>query len=145
MGRYAVIELEKEELKFSAGHFMVLSPTERESLHGHDYQLHILFKTLIEDNGMAFDCRLYKKKLATICQSLDYRFILPKHSKFLQVIEDNAKWVVKFRDQTIPFLKADAVVLPIANVTLEELSLWFLDGVDLRPGASSGYGHLGLM
>lgn len=133
MGRSAIVELHKEELKFSAGHFMLLSSTVRESMHGHDYQIHVAFNTLIERNGMAFDCRLYKQRLLTICQSLDYRFILPSQSEFMRVREEEDKWIAEFDQQIIPFLKQDAVVLPICNVTLEELSNWFLQQLTADP------------
>jgi 6-pyruvoyltetrahydropterin/6-carboxytetrahydropterin synthase len=124
--RNAVIKIHKEELKFSAGHFMVLSATQRESMHGHDYQLEVAFNTLIKQNGMAVDCRLYKQRLLKICQSLDYRFILPSQSEYLKIVEENDQWILHFNQQAISFWKQDAVVLPICNVTLEELSYWFL-------------------
>lgn len=127
MGRFAIIELHKEELKFSAGHFMLLSATQRESMHGHDYQIQVAFNTFVERNGMAFDCRLYKQRLLTVCQLLDYRFILPAQSEFMQIRDENDRWAIEFNQQTISFLKQDAVVLPVSNVTLEELSHWFLE------------------
>lgn len=133
MVRSAIIELHKEELKFSAGHFMLLSAVQRESMHGHDYQIQVAFNTLIKHNGMAFDCRLYKQRLLKICQSLDYRFILPSQSEYLRVTEENDKWIVRFNQQTIPFFKQDAVILPICNVTLEELSHWFLQQIISNP------------
>jgi 6-pyruvoyltetrahydropterin/6-carboxytetrahydropterin synthase len=131
--RAAVIELHKEELKFSAGHFMLLSATQRESMHGHDYQIHVAFNTLINHNGMAFDCRLYKQRLLALCQSLDYRFILPGQSEYLRIEETEKHWIAHFNQQAIPFLKQDAVVLPICNVTLEELSYWVLQQLLLDP------------
>jgi len=134
VGRFAIVELHKDELKFSAGHFMLLSPTSRESMHGHDYQIHVAFHTLIEENGMSFDCRLYKQRLLQICQMLDYRFILPAHSNYLRVREEKDHWIAEFNHEVMSFLKQDAVVLPISNVTLEELSDWFLREItaDLR-------------
>ena len=33
------IELSKEYLNFSAGHFTIFSATERENLHGHNFQV----------------------------------------------------------------------------------------------------------
>jgi 6-pyruvoyltetrahydropterin/6-carboxytetrahydropterin synthase len=128
VSRFSIVELE-DELKFSAGHFMVLSATSRESMHGHDYQIHVAFNTLIEHNGMSFDCRLYKQRILKMCQLLDYRFLLPGQSKYLQVQEENDQWVVKFNNQTLYVLKQDAVVLPICNTTLEELSHWFLEQI----------------
>ncbi len=127
MSRLAILELHKEELKFSAGHFMLLSSTRRESMHGHDYQIHATFHTRIQHNGMAFDCRFYKQKLLDLCQTLDYRFILPSQSEFLRLEETQDHWIAHMGEESIPFLKKDAVVLPICNVTLEELSHWFLE------------------
>lgn len=143
--RSAIVELHKDELKFSAGHFMLLSATQRESMHGHDYQIHVSFNTLIKHNGMAFDCRLYKQRLLKICQTLDYRFILPAHSEFMQIREEENKWVVEFNQQTIPFLKQDAIVLPICNVTLEELSHWFLEQMTSNHAELSEHQIQGMM
>ena len=45
----------------------------------------------------------------------------------LPILEDaGERWVVHVGVEAIPFLKKDAVVLPICNATLEELSRWFL-------------------
>jgi 6-pyruvoyltetrahydropterin/6-carboxytetrahydropterin synthase len=44
----------------------------------------------------------------------------------MQVRDEGDKWIAEFDQQIIPFFKQDAVVLPICNVTLEELSHWFL-------------------
>ncbi len=127
MTRLAIVELHKEELKFSAGHFMLFSTSQRESMHGHDYQIHVAFRTLIKNNGMAFDCRIYKQKLIALCQILDYHFILPSQSDYLRLEEINDMWIAHLGNEKIPFLKKDVVVLPICNVTLEELSHWFLE------------------
>lgn len=129
MTRSAIIELHKEELKFSAGHFMLLSATHRENMHGHDYQINVAFNTVITHNGMAFDCRLYKQRLLKLCQSLDYHFILPGQSEYMRVEEQGDTWVCSFNEEKITFLKKDAAVLPICNVTLEELSFWVLEQI----------------
>jgi 6-pyruvoyltetrahydropterin/6-carboxytetrahydropterin synthase len=127
VARSAIVELHKEELKFSAGHFMLLSATEREGMHGHDYQINVAFNCLITHNGMAFDCRLYKQRLLALCQTLDYRFLLPGQSDYMRVEDQGDAWAAYFGEQTMSFLKQDTVVLPICNVTLEELSHWFLE------------------
>jgi 6-pyruvoyltetrahydropterin/6-carboxytetrahydropterin synthase len=126
VSRFAIIELLKEELKFSGGHFMVFNSTERENMHGHDYQINVAFETLIENNGMSFDCRYYERKLLALCAKLDYHFILPMRSEFLRVEETASKWLVHFNNEVIEFNKRDAIALAITNVTLEEMSNWFL-------------------
>ena len=126
MSRIATIEIHKEELKFSAGHFMVFSATQRENMHGHDYQVNAAFECTVGNNGMSFDVRLYKQRLVKLCQQLDYRFILPTQSEHLRIEENGEQWIAHFGTETLPFLKKDAVVLPITNATLEDLSNWFL-------------------
>jgi 6-pyruvoyltetrahydropterin/6-carboxytetrahydropterin synthase len=126
VSRLSIIELHTDELKFSAGHFMLYSATKRETMHGHDYQVSIAIHTLIERNGMSFDCRDYKDTLATLCQKLDYRFLLPSQSEFLTLEETSDAWIAHIGQEKLSFLKNDAVVLPICNITLEELSHWFL-------------------
>jgi 6-pyruvoyltetrahydropterin/6-carboxytetrahydropterin synthase len=125
VSRLAIIELQKEDLKFSAGHFLIYSDTHREPLHGHDYHVSASFHTLIQQNGMSFDCRFYQQKIALLCQRLDYRFILPSQSAFLRLEESEDSWIAHLKNESLPFFKKDTIVLPICNVTLEELSFWF--------------------
>ncbi len=126
MSRLAIVELHKEELKFSAGHFMIFSAMHRETMHGHDYQVSAAFHTLIQSNGMSFDVRSYKHKISQLCQALDFRFMLPSLSEHLRLEDAGDKWLVHFAKETISLLKKDTVVLPVCNITLEELSNWFL-------------------
>lgn len=126
MTRLAVVELHKEEFSFSAGHFTIFSASEREDLHGHNYNVSVLLQVLIRENGMAFDYRFYKNKIQTLCQMLDRRFLLPSLSKYLTLEDADDMWFAHFHHERIPFLKRDVMILPICNVTIEELSHWFL-------------------
>lgn len=126
MTRVAIVELHKELYDFSAGHFTIFSATEREDLHGHNYYVSVAMEVLIDDNGLAFDYRVYKKKLLALCDQLDRRFLLPSQSKYLRLEDTGDMWVAHFADEKIPFLKRDVVILPVTNVTIEELSNWFL-------------------
>jgi 6-pyruvoyltetrahydropterin/6-carboxytetrahydropterin synthase len=126
VSRLATVEILKDELKFSSGHFMCLSADQRETMHGHDYQVNVVFDCLVGNNGMAFDLRFYKQRVLDLCQVLDYHFILPANSQFLKLEETENHWLAHTRIETLTFNKNDVVVLPITNVTLEELSFWFL-------------------
>jgi len=133
--RLATIELHRDELKFSAGHLMLLSANQREALHGHDYQLNVAFLTEVGDNGLAFDLRDYREQLQVLCQQLDYHFVLPSNSPYLRLSETENHWEISFAKETFTFLKKDTVVLPITNVTLEELSWWFLQQLIQSPAS----------
>jgi 6-pyruvoyltetrahydropterin/6-carboxytetrahydropterin synthase len=112
---------------------MILSATDRESLHGHDYQVNVAFDYTIENNGMAFDVRLYKQRLRELCQQLDYRLLLPSRSDFLRLEDAGQHWIAHVNGETMTFLKKDVVVLPITNLTLEDLSDWFLQQLLQNP------------
>lgn len=127
--KQAVVELHNEEHSFSAGHFTIFSAQDREDLHGHNYNVHVSFAVTLNNNGMAFDYRFYKKKLQTLCDLLDRKFLLPAHSQFLRLEEKDEMWFAHFNHEPIPFLKRDVMILPVTNVTIEELSHWFLQQI----------------
>jgi 6-pyruvoyltetrahydropterin/6-carboxytetrahydropterin synthase len=125
--RSAIVELHKDEFNFSAGHFTIFSATDREDLHGHNYYVSTAISVILNDNGLAFDYRIYKKKILALCDKLDRRFLLPAQSKYLRLEDTGDMWFAHFNQEKIPFLKRDVVILPVTNVTIEELSHWFLN------------------
>ena len=126
MHEFNQIELHKENMKFSAGHFTIFSATERENLHGHNYSVHGVFVTAKSDNGLSFDYRFYKDKLRELCSRLDEFVIIPTLSKHLIISETDQYVNVIFNHEEMRFLKRDVILLPIKNSTVEELSDWFL-------------------
>jgi 6-pyruvoyltetrahydropterin/6-carboxytetrahydropterin synthase len=127
--RFASLEIHKEEFAFSAGHFTIFSATEREQLHGHNYYVSMALHFGLHPEGLSFDYRYYKKKMRAICEQLDRRFLLPSESPFLQIEERDDYLYAEFNQKKIPFLKDDVVLVPVTNVTIEELSHWFLQHV----------------
>ena len=65
------VELQKESMKFSAGHTTIFSATEREPLHGHLYHVYLGLTTWVLHNGMTFDYRYYKKKIQKLMLRLN--------------------------------------------------------------------------
>lgn len=126
MTRFAHLEIHKEEFSFSAGHFTIFSATEREKVHGHNYSVSVAFKIMIEHNGLSFDYRHYKRKMLRICDQIDRHLLLPAHSPYLKLEDDGEYWTAHFDHKKLPFLKEDVIILPLTNITIEELSHWFL-------------------
>lgn len=127
MAKTATIMIKKSGMHFSAGHFTIFSATDREPLHGHNYQVALKLTFVIEENGLSFDYRHYKMKIIQLCKQIDQHFILPTESTYLRLEDDGDYTLAHFNDEKIPFLKKDIVLLPIVNVTVEELSHWFLN------------------
>lgn len=125
--RITVLELQKENMKFSAGHFTIFSKTERESLHGHNYNVYVALTTRVQSNGLSYDYRHYKEKIYQLCRHLNQTFLIPKHSPFLQIEQQQDYVHVKFDQETLMFLHRDVTLLEVCNITVEELSQWFVD------------------
>ena len=126
-GRLTTIEISKEDIKFSAAHFTVFSASERERLHGHNYFVAIAFTAPVGPNGLCFSYKEVKNRLRSLCDSLDEYMLLPQYSPWLQIREEASSWVVTFNNDTMYFLKQDTLLLPVSNITLEELSRYLLE------------------
>lgn len=128
MTEITTIELTKENFEFAAGHFTIFSPTERERLHGHNFRVAAKIDAKIgKDRGMAFDYGVYKRILRELCQELDSYFLLPANSPYLKIEEQGDCYYAYFHEDKIPFLKKDVLILPIRNITVEELARWFVE------------------
>lgn len=124
--RSASLTIHKEEFSFSAGHFTIFSAIDREYMHGHNYYVSLTFDFAIEENGMSFDYRHYKKKMLALCDQLDRHFLLPTQSPYLTIEDGGDYWIGHYNNKKLPFLKEDVVLVPVTNITIEELSHWFL-------------------
>jgi len=129
MPKQTIIELCKEQMGFSAGHFTIFSKTQREKLHGHNYQVYCALTTDVPELGLMFDYRVYKRKIIELARRIHLSFLLPAHCPHLILEEEGDYIYAHFNDQKIPFLKQDVTVLPLSNITVEALSQWFLDAL----------------
>jgi 6-pyruvoyltetrahydropterin/6-carboxytetrahydropterin synthase len=122
------IELTKENMEFSAGHFTIFSPTKRERLHGHNFRVAAKIEAEVaSDRGMAFDYSVYKTIIKGLCDQLDSYFLLPSHSPYLKIEEEADYYFAYFHQDKIPFLKKDVLLLPLRNISVEELARWFVE------------------
>ena len=120
--KLTTIELAKEAMKFSAGHFTIFSATERERLHGHNFSVQAHFTGELDDNGMMGDYKLYKRLLLAQCEALDEYLLLPGRSPHLRLRDQGEHIIAEFAGEQLQFPRRDVLVLPIRNVTVEELA-----------------------
>jgi 6-pyruvoyltetrahydropterin/6-carboxytetrahydropterin synthase len=128
MPKITTLELSKENFEFAAGHFTIFTPTVRERLHGHNFRVAAKIDAVVsEDFGMAFDYGVYKEILKDLCESLDGYFLLPSSSPYLRIEEVEDYYFAYFHEDKIPFLKKDVLLLPLKNISVEELARWFVE------------------
>ena len=78
------IHVTKENLKFSAAHFIAY-PGFREPLHGHNYQVGVRVEGRLGATGYVLDFGLIKKITKEIADRLDERTIIPANSECLEI------------------------------------------------------------
>eukprot|EP01080_Neovahlkampfia_damariscottae_P001313 gene1313-11396_t len=120
--KQATINISKEDIKFSSGHFTIFSKTSREPLHGHNFKVSMNLTGEVNSNGMINNYQIFKKKLRNICKEFDEKFLIPKNSSFLNIKENEKEIFVNFQNEEIKFPKNDVLILPLRNITGEELS-----------------------
>jgi 6-pyruvoyltetrahydropterin/6-carboxytetrahydropterin synthase len=67
-----------------------------------------------------------------MCDDLDEQVIMPTQSPHMQNESDDAYTYIIFNGERIPFLARDLTLLPIRNVTVEELAHYLLDTLRQR-------------
>ena len=120
------IEIAKQALNFSAAHFTIFSATEREDLHGHNFQVECELVSPIDDNGLIFDYAVIKRVMKALCDELDEKTLLPETSPYLSLEQEGDYIVACYGSERLPFLPRDVLTLPIANISVEELSHFLL-------------------
>jgi len=125
-GQTITLRLAKENMKFSAGHFTIFGPGERERVHGHDFRVAVRVRARVGADGLCFDYGLLKRRIVALCRELNEWMLLPGESPLLRIERDGAFVHVVFGEERIPFLASDVQVLPLANISVEELARHFL-------------------
>ena len=125
--RLTTLDLAKEDMKFSAGHFTIFSATERERLHGHNFTVSVSLASAVGEDGLAVDYGIYKRKIVEFCREWNEFFLMPGRSPHLRYEEAGKHLRFRFAGGEFELLRSDVLVLPICNVTLEEMAPLFLD------------------
>ena len=76
-GQTVTLRLAKENMKFSAGHFTLFGPGERERVHGHDFRVGVRVEARVGGNGLCFDYGLLKRRIVELCRELNEWMLLP--------------------------------------------------------------------
>jgi 6-pyruvoyltetrahydropterin/6-carboxytetrahydropterin synthase len=123
----STIKLNRQDMKFSSGHFTIFSATERERLHGHNYHVSCTVKAEASSEGITYDYSETRKVLIALCRELNEYMLLPKDSPHLKVTEDETYYYAQYGEDKMIFLKKETLILPLSNITSEELARWFVE------------------
>ena len=119
--RYKV-RVDKDDLVFSAGHFITFAGDQCERIHGHNYRATVEVEDDLDENHYVFDFIALRDITRTIVGDLDHRMLLPTQSSLILVEEQGPNWRVRYRDRSWSFPRDECVLLAIANTTTELLA-----------------------
>ena len=115
------VRVTKENLKFSAAHFIAY-PGFREPLHGHNYQVGVTVEGRLSPMGYVLDFGLIKRLLKEIVDRFDERTIIPRLSDCLHVESSEGQVRVRYEQDDFVFPAADVALLDIVHSSAEELA-----------------------
>ena len=115
------IHVAKENLKFSAAHFIAY-PGFREPLHGHNYQVGVRVEGRLSRTGYVLDFGLIKKLAKEIVDQLDERTLVPAKSDCLKIEREGSALRLRYENEEFVIPAADARLLPIVHSSAEELA-----------------------
>ena len=115
------IHVAKENLKFSAAHFIAY-PGFREPLHGHNYQVGVRVEGRLATTGYVLDFGLIKKITKEIVDRIDERTIIPLNSDCLKIEREGDRIRVRYENDEFVLPAADVCALPIVHSSAEELA-----------------------
>jgi 6-pyruvoyltetrahydropterin/6-carboxytetrahydropterin synthase len=138
--RHTTLHLAKEDFKFSSGHFTIFSATERENLHGHNFRLEVAIDCAVGADGLAFDYAIAKRAIRAFCAGLDEVLLLPGDSPHLRIETADDMVRVTFAGTAMLLPARDVRILPLANITVEELARHAAASLHVSLAADPGRG-----
>ncbi len=129
------IDLAKEAFRFSAAHFLIFPDGEAERLHGHNYRVFVTVGCELSPFGLVIDFNQIKPLVKALVDELDEHWLLPgKHAELRAVYrseEDGAQeggeYEVTYRNRRYLAPAEEIIVLPVNNVSVENLASWLTD------------------
>ena len=118
------VQLLKEQLTFSAAHFITYGDNVCERLHGHNYGVRCSVTGSLNEHGYVVDFIALRDQLAEVVSGLDHHVLLPTEHPDIAVAIDGKEVIATFQERRWVFPIEDCVLLPISNTTAELLAAY---------------------
>lgn len=132
------IDLQKEAFKFSAAHFLIFPDGSAERLHGHNYRVGVEVEAALTRHGLVIDFKRVKPLVRALCDELDEHWLVPgEHPELRTAALPDGRVEVTYRDRRYAVPADDVIVLPVNNLSAENLATWL--GRELRRRLESAF------
>ncbi len=95
-------------------------------MHGHNYYVsfNLYFDSINPKQGLAVDFNLLKPIIKDVCEELDEHVLIAEKSPYQKVTKEGFQVVVQFNNKTYSLPQEDTRILPLVNISSEELARW---------------------
>jgi 6-pyruvoyltetrahydropterin/6-carboxytetrahydropterin synthase len=137
------IRVEKQAFNFSVAHFLIFADGSREPLHGHNYWAWVEVEGDLGPGHYVLDYVTFKPVVRELCNALDHKVLLPRHSEYLRVEAAGANWRVSHTDgSTFEYPQQDTLILDLPNTSTELLANYLAHRIYDALVARDEYRHL---
>ena len=118
------LSIAKENIKFSAAHFLIFNAHEAERLHGHNYQVsaEIEFFQDSPRGQYKIDFSVVKSILKSLVSRWDEYVLFPELNSEMKYSKDAESLFVKFRNRSYQFPIDEVILLTLENTSVEGFS-----------------------
>jgi 6-pyruvoyltetrahydropterin/6-carboxytetrahydropterin synthase len=116
------ILIAREQYKFSCAHMTVFPDGTKERLHGHNYSIAVALELDRIDLPAMLPFRAIKNVLGELCAAWKERLIVAQHNPQLVIVRDDKEFEFTLCGERYVVPRGDALLLPIDNVTVENLA-----------------------
>lgn len=118
------VDVTKDHLVFSAGHFITIGDDLCERLHGHNFRVAAEVEGPLDDNGFVFDFIALRDELQSIVNELDHRMLLPTEHPRIRLDVRDREIEATYDDRRWVFPRDECLLLPIRQTTVELIAQW---------------------
>ena len=129
------IDLAKEAFVFSAAHFLIFPDGTSERLHGHNYRVFVEVGADLSQYGLVIDFQRIKPLVRELLEALNEHWLVPGEHPVLEVKErGDGVTEVRYGDEYYAAPSGDVLVLPLNNISTENLAAFLGRGLRTRIG-----------
>lgn len=119
------LDIQKEYFKFSAAHFLIFPDGTAERLHGHNYRVFVTLEAALSRHGLVLDFKRVKPLIRALLDELDEHWLVPgQHPRLGVTRRGDGTTEVRFGERYYAAPDEDVIVLPINNISAENLATW---------------------
>lgn len=116
------VSVEKDELVFSAAHFITFNGNICERLHGHNYRVRAEAAGPLDENQYVIDFIALRDNLKVLTQELDHHVLLPTQHATIRVSANDTEVTAQYEQRRWVFPREDCILLPLVQTTAELLA-----------------------